>query len=86
MLRSVDSSLCLEVVREHKWSVMCLHFGQSLFAEYFDVLPGANDMGQHDTIIRDSLETVEKLSRDEALSDTSVSLVHILPTHKVNVR
>ena len=65
MSRSVDSSLCLEVVREHRWSVTLLHFGQSLFAEYFDVLPGANDMAQHDMAVRISLETVEKVSRSQ---------------------
>ncbi len=65
MLQSVQFSLCLEVVREHKWSVIFLHFGQSLFAEYFAVLPGANDMGDHDMAARHSLESVKKVSRRE---------------------
>jgi len=37
---------------------MFLHFGQRLFAEYFAVLPGATDMGEHDM-------SVEKVSRRE---------------------
>ena len=57
MLQSVDFSLCLEVVRENKWSVLFLHFGQSLFAQYFAVLLGANDMGE-----RDMVESVENVS------------------------
>jgi len=40
---------------------MCLHFGQSLFAEYFRVLPGANDIGHLDLTLRDSLETMKKV-------------------------
>jgi len=40
---------------------MCLHFGQSLLAEYLLVLPGANDIGQHDMTVRDSLETMKKV-------------------------
>jgi len=35
-------------------------------------------MGQHDMVVRDSLETVEKVSRGEALSGTSFSLVFVL--------
>ena len=44
---------------------MCLHFGQSLLAEYLLVLPGANDIGQHDMTVRDSLETMKKVCREE---------------------
>ena len=53
---------------------MFLHFGQSLFAEYLLVLPGANDMGQHDIAAGDSLESVEKVSRHKTLSGTTFSL------------
>jgi hypothetical protein len=41
--------------------VVVLHLGQNLFAEYFAVLPGAKDMGQHDIVIGDILETMEKV-------------------------
>jgi len=61
MLRSSGFSLSLEDTREQRWSVVVLHLGQNLFAEYFAVLPGAKDMGQHDIVIGDILETMEKV-------------------------
>jgi len=38
-----------------------LHLEQYLLAEYLKCRPGANDIGQHDTAVKDSLETIKKV-------------------------
>jgi len=50
---------------------MFFHFGQSLFAEYFVVLLGANEMGEHDMAVRHSGERGEsERFQDDILSDS----------------